>query len=201
MMRRRTAGSLTAAAMAAAIVAAPGCSKREAAPAAPAPEATAAMTNLTKYVEVPLTTDFAALTANERAMLPLLIEACRAMDDAFWMQAWGDKRALLDAIADPVLRRHAEINYGPWDRLAGNEPFVPGFGAKPDGATFYPADMTKTEFEAAALTDPYTVVRREPSGSSPPSPTTKPTGNRSSARRRNWTKRHRSPTIPACGAT
>lgn len=124
---------------------------------------------LTKYAEVPLTTDLGVLTEKERAMIPLLIDACRAMDDAFWMQAYGDKGALFDSISDPALRRFAEINYGPWNRLRGNEPFLPGVGPKPDGATFYPEDMTKQEFEAAAaedpaLRDPYTVVRRNGEG-------------------------------------
>ena len=45
-------------------------------------------------------------------------------------QAYGDKDALLGSIADDDLRRFAEINYGPWDRLDGNAPFIDGVGAR-----------------------------------------------------------------------
>jgi hypothetical protein len=106
-------------------------------------------------------------------MIPLLIEAGEAMDHIFWKEAYGDKTRLLESIDDPALLRFVEINYGPWDRLAGDEPFVQGFGPKPDGACFYPADMTREEFEGkiaeseevkAALTSQYTLVRRAEDG-------------------------------------
>ncbi len=122
----------------------------------------------TKYVEVALTSDlYTKLTDNERAMVPLLIDACREMDAIFWRESYGDREALLASIPDPELRRFAEINYGPWDRLNANFPFLPGVGDKPKGAGYYPADMTKEEFDAAAATDPalkspYAIVRRDP---------------------------------------
>ena len=65
------------------------------------------------------------------------------------------------------VRRFVKINYGPWDRLDGNAPFVDGVGAKPLGANYYPADMTKAEFEAADLSGKdslYTFLRRDKSG-------------------------------------
>ncbi len=133
-----------------------------------APEAKKTMApQRTKYVEVALTSDlFAKLTDKERAMIPLLIEASHEMDAIFWWQAYGDKTALLATIADPELRRFAEINYGPWDRLDANAPFLPGVSDKPKGAGYYPTDMTSEEFEAAALADPsfkspYTMIRRD----------------------------------------
>jgi hypothetical protein len=132
-----------------------------------APEAKAMTPQRTKYVEVALTSDlFGTLTERERAMVPLLIDACREMDAIFWSEAYGDKDRLLASISDPELKRFAEINYGPWDRLNANAPFLPGVGDKPKGANYYPADMTDDEFEAAATSDPsfkspYTVVRRD----------------------------------------
>ncbi|HEX5043733.1 MAG TPA: hypothetical protein VFV75_12555 [Candidatus Polarisedimenticolaceae bacterium] len=108
---------------------------------------------LAAYAPVRLTTDLAALSENDRKMLPLLIEAAQAMDEVFWLQAFGPKDPFLSAIGDADLRRYAEINYGPWDRLDGDKPFVPGYGAKPDAAQFYPADMTKEEFEKAIAGD------------------------------------------------
>ncbi|HXV75898.1 MAG TPA: hypothetical protein VD788_06210 [Candidatus Polarisedimenticolaceae bacterium] len=127
-----------------------------------------------KYTTVRLTADLSGLSENQRRMIGSLIEAGRAMDEAFWLQAYGDRRQLLDSIADPDLRRFAEINYGPWDRLDANRPFVDGVGAKPAGANFYPADMTREELETAAtaaadggaaLRSLYTIVERDESGS------------------------------------
>jgi hypothetical protein len=119
------------------------------------------------YAPVTLSADLSGLSANERKMLSLFVDAAAIMDDLFWRQAYGDKDALLRSLKDERIRRYVEINYGPWDRLAGNAPFVPGVGPKPEGAQFYPLDMTKQEFEAANLPDSrshYTVVRRDPAG-------------------------------------
>ncbi|MCH9034753.1 MAG: Zn-dependent hydrolase [Planctomycetes bacterium] len=130
----------------------------------------AAMANrLKQYATVRLTADLSALSENERRMIPLLIEAAQEMDKAFWIQAYGDKRTLLKSITDPDTRRFVELNYGPWDRLAGNEPFVEGVGRKPLGANFYPKGMSKSDFERWSAADPdraagfkslYTMVRR-----------------------------------------
>ncbi|MBA3657705.1 MAG: hypothetical protein H0W69_10180, partial [Gemmatimonadaceae bacterium] len=46
-------------------------------------------------------------------MLPLLKDAARALDDAFWQEAYGDRNALLAGISDPAMRRVVELNYGP----------------------------------------------------------------------------------------
>ncbi len=128
---------------------------------------------LAKYTSVKLTADLSGLSDGQRRMIPLLIEAAEAMDEAFWLQAYGDKEALLSSIADSGERRFTEINYGPWDRLAGLEPFLEGVGEKPAGAQFYPADMTKEELDAAAEASPeaaeklrslYTVVHRAEGG-------------------------------------
>ncbi len=121
------------------------------------------------YVSFKLEADTVALSDKQRQMLPLLIEAAQLMDGLFWRQTYGDPAELLGGIDDPDARRFAEINYGPWDRLGDNAPFLDGFGAKPAGARFYPEDMTKEEFEAAAANDEslksrYTFVRRGSDG-------------------------------------
>jgi len=120
------------------------------------------------YAPVTLSADLSPLTAKEREMAGLFIDAAAIMDELFWRQAYpGDRAALLAGLTDPAARRFAEINYGPWDRLAGNAPFVPGVGPKPPGAGFYPLDMTKEEFERANLPGSrgeYTVLRRGPQG-------------------------------------
>ena len=124
---------------------------------------------LIKYTTVRLTSNLAVLSERERQMIPLLIEAAREMDSAFWIQAYGDRDSLLNAISRPDLRRFAEINYGPWDRLADNMSFIDGVGPKPEGANFYPADIGRVEFDEAAaenseLKSLYTMVRRDSSG-------------------------------------
>lgn len=115
------------------------------------------------YSTVKLSADLSHLTDNQRRMIALLIEAAQIMDNLFWQQAYGSKAELLSRIDDPRARQFAQINYGPWDRLNANAPFLAGFGAKPPGARFYPADMTKAEFESADLagkSDLYTLLRR-----------------------------------------
>ena len=91
------------------------------------------------------------------------------MDDLFWRQAYGDDyQEWLASIGVSDVRRFAEINYGPWDRLANDAPFMPAVGAKPLGARFYPADMTREEFEAWDEPEKrglYTFVRRAADGS------------------------------------
>ena len=124
---------------------------------------------LDTYTPFRLAADLSALSAQEKQMIPLLIEAAEAMDAVYWVQAYGNRDSLLGAIDDPGLRRYAEINYGPWDRLDDNRPFIAGVGAKPAGANFYPADMTKETFEAAAARNPalkdlYTMVRYDDDG-------------------------------------
>ena len=122
---------------------------------------------LQKYISVKLTTDISALTENQKKMIPILIEASKIMNDLFWYEAYGNKNELLKSVSDADLKRFIEINYGPWDRLDGNKPFVKGVGEKPAGANYYPADMTKEEFEAVELegkTDLYNFIRRDDNG-------------------------------------
>ena len=121
----------------------------------------------TTFVKVKLTTDVSALSDKEKQMIPLLIEAAKIMNELFWYESYGNKQELLSSIKNPADREFAAINYGPWDRLGDNAPFIPGVGPKPPGANFYPTDMTKSEFEAADLEDKaglYTFLRRDSDG-------------------------------------
>jgi hypothetical protein len=116
-----------------------------------------------EFVPFTLTTNFNVLTAKEKQILPLLLEASKLIDDLYWLQAYGNKDSLFAGNYDEFTRKFLQINYGPWERLNDNKPFLDGFGEKPAGAQFYPADMTKEEFEAwtdNTKTSPYTVIRR-----------------------------------------
>ena len=128
---------------------------------------------LAQYTPVRLTADLSRLSERERRMIPLLIEAAEEMDTIFWQQVYPARDSLLAALRDSATRKYVLLNYGPWDRLDDNAAFVPGIGPRPEGAAFYPADMSKEEFESAAKAAPgggaalrslYTVVRRDSSG-------------------------------------
>jgi hypothetical protein len=132
------------------------------------PVVDAALPNL---ATVRLTTDLAPLTAHERTMLPILIEAADLMEDVYWREVVGPREEALASVQDPRLRRKFEINAGPWDRLSGDEPFIPNVGERPKGARFYPPDMTVEEFDRAAdkeageaFRGTYTIVRRDVGG-------------------------------------
>ena len=130
-------------------------------------ETTEMQNNLNKYVTVKLTADLSSLSEKEKEMLPILIKAADKMNDMFWYESYGDKEDILNTLADEDTKKFVEINYGPWDRLNGNKPFVDGVSEKPKGANFYPADITKDEFEAFESEDKnslYTFIRRNDEG-------------------------------------
>jgi len=119
------------------------------------------------YARVRLTTDIQKLTDNERKVLPLLIQAAQIMDELFWEQVYPQRDSLLAAINDEKTKEFVRVNYGPWDRLNGNKPFVKGIGVKPEGSGFYPSDLTKEELESSEIKDKkglYSMVRRDSSG-------------------------------------
>ncbi|MBT8335800.1 MAG: Zn-dependent hydrolase, partial [Gemmatimonadetes bacterium] len=143
----------------------------EAAPDAAADAMTSSFADrVAQYSSVRLTADLSTLSDADRAVVRHLIQAVEPMDSVFWTQAWGDRAAILERAGDDAaLRTYIEINYGPWDRLAGDAPFIDGIGPKPAGARFYPDDMTDAEFETAAAAQPavrslYTMVERDGDG-------------------------------------
>ncbi|WP_296052802.1 Zn-dependent hydrolase [uncultured Alteromonas sp.] len=133
-----------------------------------APELLVDDSRLGIYHQVPLTADLSHLSDNQKQMLSKLIDASKIMDDLFWKQAFfGNKDEFLQGLSDQKLSAFAAINYGPWDRLNGDAPYLSGYGEKAAGAEFYPHDMTKAEFAAAEFADKdglYSVVERTESG-------------------------------------
>jgi hypothetical protein len=130
--------------------------------------AKAAETRPEIYAEFELTADLSHLSDRQRQMIGVLIDASEIMDELFWRQAWADDyESRLAAIDDERARLFADLNYGPWDRLAADAPFISGVGEKPLGANFYPADMSKEEFETAYLPGKkglYSLLRRDADG-------------------------------------
>jgi len=119
------------------------------------------------FAQVPLKCNIEHLTESEKAVLNLCFDAAKIMDDLFWQEAYGDKEGFLASLPNDTYREFALINYGPWERLNGNAPFVAGYGEKPLGANFYPKDMTKEEFESCSnplKESMYSILSRDAEG-------------------------------------
>ena len=128
--------------------------------------------------------DRSLLNANEQQVVAKLIEASKHIDEIYWLQVSEDNPAIRERLAANASRSPLDkagydyfiANRGRWDRLAQDEPFIAPFGTeghKPEGAAFYPADLTKEEFERYVAAHPeqkdalqglFTVVRRSGSG-------------------------------------
>ncbi|MDG6347679.1 Zn-dependent hydrolase [Luteimonas sp. 8-5] len=152
-----------------------GCQRDAAEPASPAaagtaPDATAdyAARHAGDYATVQLKADLSTFDADGKRMIALLVQASQVMDDIFWKQSWdGDREALLARAPDAATRELIALNFGPWDRLNADTPLLPDVGPRPPGGVFYPADMTRAEFEQAPLADKaswYTLLRRDDAG-------------------------------------
>jgi hypothetical protein len=131
-----------------------------------------------RFAPVTLKYDAAGLSSGDRQALPKLVEAARVLNHLFLDQLWSGNRELyakLQRDTTPLGKarlRYFWLNKGPWSDLDDHAAFVPGVPArKPQGANFYPPDMTREEFEAwvKALPAPereqalgfFTVVRRD----------------------------------------
>ena len=111
--------------------------------------------------------DLSGITDNGKEVLKLYRMAADEVDKIYWQQYYGNAESFLNSLTDPAEKQYAEINYGPWDRTTG-KPFLPGYGLKPAGAGFYPADMTPEEYLSwnnADKSSPYTLIRRSADGS------------------------------------
>ncbi|MBR5385658.1 MAG: Zn-dependent hydrolase [Bacteroidales bacterium] len=121
---------------------------------------------LEQYAMVNIETpDLSGITDNGKEVLNLYRFAADEADKIYWKQYFGDK-SLMQSIGDDATREYAMVNYGPWDLIDG-VPFVDGYGSRPLGANFYPADMTGEEFSALDDADklsPYTLIRRDENG-------------------------------------
>jgi hypothetical protein len=101
------------------------------------------------------------------------------MDRLFLRQTWsGNEKTMRTLAADQTTEgqeryRYFMINMGPWSRLDANASFVPGTPAtRPQGANYYPEDMTREEFNTWLATLPeadrkratgyFTTIRRRP---------------------------------------
>jgi hypothetical protein len=97
------------------------------------------------------------------------------MSEIYFRQAFAQNPAVRAQIAGldhpqrSQLLEKFDAFFGPWDPIEEDKPFF-GTMPRPEGAGFYPSDLTKEQFEAylaahpdqrERLTSPYTVVRRD----------------------------------------
>ncbi len=129
---------------------------------------------LTKFEQYRLEWSRDPLTDEHRAMLGELLAAADLMDETFFRQVSRRNvqlRTDLEKSDDPGkddIQHYFRIMYGPYDRLDHNRPFI-NVPRKLKGATFYPANMDKAEFEKwieehpddeQAFRAPFTVLTR-----------------------------------------
>ncbi|HLM75494.1 MAG TPA: hypothetical protein VK459_22430, partial [Polyangiaceae bacterium] len=128
-----------------------------------------------QFAPAKLTADVSHLPEGERAALGKLIAAARWMDPIFDRQVFAGYPVLRDKLtADTSEEGRLKLIYfllmrGPWDRQAHFEPFAIET-PRPEGAGFYPEDMTSQEFhqwtashpeQRAELESGFTVIKRE----------------------------------------
>jgi len=107
-----------------------------------------------RFAPTVLTADTSQLSADDGRALQKIIAAAKLFDPLYRRQIWSGNESLLAKLrADqsPLGRQRLHyfmINQGPWSQLDDNEPFIPGVPARPPYANFYPADMTKEEFNS-----------------------------------------------------
>jgi hypothetical protein len=115
--------------------------------------------SIQKYAQVKISIDRSVLSKPEMDALEKLVQAGGVMDEVFLRQVWSGNEAMRDQLKSGAAKDGSEgevanslyhyfrINFGPWDRLEEDTPFI-GTLPKPPGANFYPEDLTTEQFEA-----------------------------------------------------
>lgn len=140
------------------------------------PEVAAVQKQVAKFAPVEITYNRSHLSDRDHQALLKLVQVGRLMHEIFFRQAYHNniplRRQLLEdqSKSGQILYEYFDINVGPFDRLENNAPFIAGVEPKPAGANYYPADMTKAEFEqwltdnpddADEFTSITTLIRRD----------------------------------------
>src|SRR5581483_1662159 len=134
---------------------------------------------IARFALTPLEVNVSGLSAGDKQALSKLIEASRVINDIFLTQLWSGNHAELAKLEKDSSSLGRErlhyfwINKSPWSDLDGHTAFLPGVPPKKlPGANFYPANMSKEQFESWVKTLPqsqreqaegfFTVIRRGP---------------------------------------
>jgi hypothetical protein len=110
---------------------------------------------IARFAPTEIRVDTSGLSTGDRKALVKLIEVSRIINDIFLTQLWSGNQELLARLEkdkSPLGKarfHYFRINKSPWSDLDGHTAFIPGVPPnKLPGANFYPAGMTKEEFEA-----------------------------------------------------
>ena len=127
-----------------------------------------------QFAATPISYDESLLDDREKTVIEKLYRAGKVIDEIFLTQVYDQNLAIRDSLQrltdkpGKLLYEYFTIMSGPFDRLDHNKPFI-GTRTKPPGANFYPADLSKAEFENWLLQHPddkqnftseFTVIRR-----------------------------------------
>ncbi len=128
-----------------------------------------------KLAPVELKIDLTQLPESELKTLQILKQAASYIDSLFLIQVYSKNMAIANELAnsnnpeDKYYYDLFKIMFGPWNRIDSDKPFINNI-PKPEGANFYPEDMTKEEFLNFVKQNPdkkelfentFTVIRRE----------------------------------------
>ena len=128
-----------------------------------------------QFAVVDMDVDTSFLTEEEVAVVNKLNQVGNLMSEIYLRQRseqnpeWRAEIAASDIENKDIVLQLFDLHFGPWDTLDHNEPFY-GSTPMPPGAAFYPADITKKEFEdwieehpedEDAFKSGYTVIRRD----------------------------------------
>ena len=107
-----------------------------------------------RFAATPLRVDTSNLSNGNREALVKLVQAARIFDQIFMEQLWSgnvDLFARLQKDSTPSGRARLHyfwLNKGPWSDIDEYKAFLPGVPhRKLPGSNFYPADMSKDDFE------------------------------------------------------
>jgi len=121
-----------------------------------------------QFEETEIKYDESLLDVNQKKVVENLYQASKIMDDLFFSQVYSKNYEVRDQLKSENEKKYFDIMFGPFDRLDHNKPFI-GTTKKPEGANFYPVDMTKEELnnwikdhpeDEAAFSSEFTIIRR-----------------------------------------